>query len=125
MKCRNCNAELLPDAKFCTKCGAKVESNEAREVEVVENSNVKNNKGDTKALVGFILGLCSIAAWFIPLFGYPVTITGIVFSVMGLKSNDKGKATAGLILSVIFLAITLLNSIAGCIMMTSGFYELF
>ncbi len=116
MKCPNCNSDLMPDAKFCPSCGAKVETNEVKEGEVVQNQNT-NNSGNTAALVGFILGLCSIIAWFIPLFGYPVTIVGIIFSVLGLKSNiRKGMATVGLVLSIIFLVITLINSLAGCLM---------
>ncbi len=119
MKCPNCNSELMPESKFCPNCGAKVETNEVKEGEVVQNQNTASS-GDSAALVGFILGLCSIIAWFIPLFGYPVTIIGIIFSVLGLKSTTrKGMATAGLILSIIFLIITLLNSVAGCLMYTN------
>ena len=78
------------------------------------NSNV--NKSDKSSLVGFILGLVSIAAWIIPLFGYPVTICGIIFSAKGLKSiNGKGKAIAGLILSITFLIASFINSIIGVI----------
>lgn len=69
-----------------------------------------------KATTGMILGLCSIIAWIIPIIGYPVTICGIVFSSKGLNSENKGRAIAGLILSIIFLLITLINSIAGVLM---------
>lgn len=68
-------------------------------------------------MVGFILGLCSIAAWLLPLLGYPVTICGIVFSAKGLKPNkNRGKAIAGLTLSIIFLFITLINSALGVLL---------
>lgn len=85
--------------------------------------NVNNSdKKSLKAMVGFILGLCSIIAWFIPLIGFPVTICGIVFSSLGLNSNNKGKAIAGLILSIIFLVITIINSLAGAIMSSIFYY---
>ncbi len=75
------------------------------------------NEFDKSAQTGFTLGLCSIIAWLLPLIGYPITICGIVFSSKGLASNElKGKAKAGLILSIIFLVITLCNSIAGVLM---------
>jgi hypothetical protein len=78
-------------------------------------------KKASRANVGFILGLVSIIAWFIPLFGYPVTIIGIVFSAMGMDSKNKGKAIAGLVLSIIFLVITLINSIAGAVIAVNSF----
>ena len=63
------------------------------------------------------MGCCSIIAWIIPLFGYPCTIIGIIFSVLGSgKSNSKNMATAGFILSVLFFLATLKNSLAGAIM---------
>lgn len=93
-----------------------------------EKSNIFNNTEDTKkvkentdkkskrAIVGFILGLCSIVAWTIPLFGFPVTIIGIVFSAGGLDSSNAKEARIGLILSIIFLVITFINFIVGFMM---------
>ncbi|MDD3481219.1 MAG: hypothetical protein PHW75_03310 [Patescibacteria group bacterium] len=78
-----------------------------------------NDPLDKKAKTGFILGLVSIIAWLLPLVGYPVTITGIVFSALGLKAkNKKGLAIAGLVLSILFLVVTLINSIAGAVFFT-------
>lgn len=91
-------------------------ADEIEEVVKVESTEV-DKKVENNALVGFILGLCSIIAWFIPLIGYPVTIVGIVFSAKGLKSEkSKGKAVAGLVLSIIFLVVTLINSILGALL---------
>lgn len=108
--CSNCGAELNDNQAFCLKCGINVQN--------VSNEKAKeNNSVDKSANTGFILGLVSIIAWFIPLFGYPVTICGIVFSSKGLKSSvNKTKATTGLILSIIFLVITLINSILGALL---------
>lgn len=104
--CRNCGKELNEEQAVCLKCGVSVTNETVRLPE----------KKDKQALVGFVLGLISIIAWFIPLFGYPVTICGIIFSSKGLNSKlNKNKATAGLILSIIFLIITLINSIMGVI----------
>ncbi len=78
---------------------------------------MNNEKKDKDASTGLILGLCSIAAWFIPLIGYPVTICGIVFSSKGLGSKTKkASAIAGLVLSIVFLIVTLINSILGALM---------
>ncbi len=78
------------------------------------------DKKEKNATTGMILGLCSIIAWFIPLFGYPVTICGIVFSSKGLGSKNNGQAVAGLVLSIVFLIVTLINSILGALMATGA-----
>ena len=87
----------------------------------LDNGNNIDKKA-TKAMIGFILGLISIIAWFIPLFGFPVTICGIVFSAMGMNSSNKGKAVAGLTLSIIFLVVTFINSVAGAVISSIFYY---
>lgn len=105
--CSNCGAKLNDEQAICLECGVLINNTNKTNNNV--NSNV--NKSDKSSLVGFILGLVSIAAWIIPLFGYPVTICGIIFSAKGLK----GKAIAGLILSITFLIASFINSIIGVI----------
>lgn len=86
------------------------------------NSNVKATNGkENKAFIGFILGLCSIIAWYLPIIGLPVTVIGIIFSSLGINSAKRGQAVAGLVLSIIFLVVTLINSIAG-MMLASIWY---
>ena len=86
------------------------------------NNVEKENKGkEGKAFIGFILGLCSIIAWFLPIIGLPVTVIGIIFSSLGMNSAKRGQAVAGLILSIIFLVLTVINSLAG-LMLTSFWY---
>lgn len=104
--CTNCGNELADGADVCVKCGAFVKKS--------SNNNNAVESADRNANTGLILGLISILAWFIPLFGYPVTICGIVYSSKGLKSaTSKGKAIAGLVLSILFLIVTLINSYLG------------
>lgn len=105
--CTNCGKKLDDKADVCVNCGVLVNK-------VVSASNPTDY--DKSANTGFILGLISIIAWFIPLFGYPVTICGIVNSSKGLKANEgKTKAIIGLVLSIIFLIVTIINSILGAI----------
>ncbi|HEX2939028.1 MAG TPA: hypothetical protein VHO66_08945 [Ruminiclostridium sp.] len=75
-----------------------------------------DKKKSTKATAGFVLGLVSIVAWLLPILGYPVTILGIIFSALGMKSSKKKFAVIGLILSIVFLIVTLINSIVGSIL---------
>lgn len=85
-------------------------------------NEINNDSKSTKAMAGFVLGLISIIAWIIPLIGYPITILGIIFSALGLNSKNKGKAIAGLILSIIFLILTFINSALGAILTTALYY---
>ena len=68
-----------------------------------------------------VLGLIGIVAWFIPLFGYPITIIGFILGILGYNKDKSGKAVAGIVLSVIFFILTVLNSIAGVMMMKAKF----
>ena len=47
-----------------------------------------------------------ILAWLIPLFGFPITILGLVFGIIGVKKGGKGIAIAGIVLSAITLLFT-------------------
>lgn len=77
-----------------------------------ENSNIQT-KPNSMAIASFVLGLCGIIAWLLPLVGYPVTILGIVFGAISRKTQKNGFNMAGLILSIIFLLVTLGNSAYG------------
>ena len=71
---------------------------------------------------GFVLGLVGIVAWFIPFVGFPVTIVGLVLSVRGRSKSPekKGLANAGLVLNIIFLVATIVNSAIGAYMGATG-----
>ena len=104
--CENCGKELAENQDICLNCGVKAKNKDIKEITTEDKS----------ANTGFILGLISIIAWLLPLVGYPVTICGIISSSKVLKSsNGNGKAKAGLILSIIFLIATVINSIMGVI----------
>ena len=77
--------------------------------------NAHNRNGEKVVTAGFVLGLIGIVGWFIPRVGFPVTIVGLIMSVRG-KSKEpekKGLATAGLVLNIIFLVATIVNSAIG------------
>lgn len=68
------------------------------------------------SIASMVLGLCGLLAWCIPIFGYPVCITGLVLGILGIKKGGKKMAIAGIILSAITLLITIANSVIGVIM---------
>lgn len=114
--------KALKDSGAITDTEFEIEKSKVLNGSLGSNGN-NTDKKTTLAMVGFILGLVSIIAWYIPLIGFPVTVCGIIFSSLGMKSpSNKGKAVAGLTLSIIFLVVTLINSIMGAILASSLYY---
>ena len=74
------------------------------------------NNNNNRAVASLVLGLVSIVTWLFPIAGYITTILAIVFATKGRHSEKKGMATAGLVLGIVFLVVTLLNSIFGAIL---------
>lgn len=67
-----------------------------------------NDASGGLAIAGLILGIISVLSCFIPIFGAVVAIPGIVLSVLGRRSvSRKGIATAGLVLSIISIVLTI------------------
>lgn len=79
-----------------------------------------NTRGSGPAIASLILGIVGAIAWLLPFIGFPVTVVGLILGVTGRKSDKKGVATAGLVLSIIFLVFTVINSIAGACLAVSG-----
>ncbi|MBQ1218050.1 MAG: zinc ribbon domain-containing protein [Clostridia bacterium] len=104
MKCKVCNSELNEGQAFCPYCGTKVvapvEQSAPAEVITINGEAPKSEtKGADKcALIGFIVGIASLVCCCI---GFPAGIAGIILSAKGLKSNRKGFAIPGLILSIL------------------------
>lgn len=73
------------------------------------------------SITSLVLGLCGLLAWCFPCIGYFITVTGIIMGVFGLTRGGKGMAIAGIILSVISLLFTFINSIAGALMAMNMF----
>lgn len=72
------------------------------------------------SIASLVLGICGFIACCIPLFGFPVTITGLVLGILGKNKGGRGMAIAGIILSSISLALTLVNSIVGAYLGATG-----
>ncbi len=108
--CTNCGKEIDENAVICVHCGVQVKAN---------NGNVTMSEEDIidkKAKNALTFGLISIVAWIIPIIGYVMTILGFVNASKGMKSEKyKGRAIAGLVLSIIFFLASLCNSILGVI----------
>ncbi len=73
-----------------------------------------------KAIASLVLGIIGLFAWFIPLFGFPITLTGLILGIFGLKSSNRTMAVWGVILSSIGLVATLINSAWGAYLGATG-----
>lgn len=60
------------------------------------------------AILSLVMGLISIITFFIPIIGLAIPIIGVASAPRGMKSTSKNCATAGLILSIIFLCFSVL-----------------
>lgn len=73
-----------------------------------------------KATAGLVLGIIGMLAWFIPLFGLPITVVGLIMAVKGMKSTSRGVATAGVALCIIGLVLTIANGAIGAYLGATG-----
>lgn len=88
------------------------------------NTEPPKEEGKGFAIAALVLGCCGLFAWCLPLLGYPVTIVGIIMGIIGIKKGaGKTMAIIGLILSILFLLLTLGNSILGVVMNLSALNE--
>lgn len=76
-------------------------------------NHTTSNKAFKKARTSFILGLIGLFAWFIPVIGLPIAITGLIFGIKGLNRQDKKLAATGIALSLISLTAGVCNSAIG------------
>ena len=77
-----------------------------------------------KATAALVLGILSLIFWFLPIFGLPISIVGLV---MGLKGYKKGHkyALAAVILCVIGLCLSVANAALGVYLGVTGQHALF
>ena len=76
------------------------------------------------AVASLVLGIIGLIAWVIPLFGLPITITGLVLGAKRLNSEQRGLAIAGLTLCIIGLVLTIANGAIGAYMGATGQHPL-
>jgi hypothetical protein len=82
------------------------------------------DEGKGKATASLVLGLFSTIGWIIPLIGLPTTIAGLVLGIKGLGPQRRGTAIAGIVLSIIFLVLSVLNMTWGAYLGATGQHTL-
>jgi hypothetical protein len=72
------------------------------------------------AITSLILGILSLVAWFFPLCGFPMSVTGLVLGIVGINSSKRGLAIAGIVMTVIGLVLTISNATIGAYLGYTG-----
>ena len=105
MYCKKCGAQIDDDAYVCVHCGALV-NEQSKETAFAQNGAVQTGKKTNgMAIAGFV---CS----------FLFALLGLIFSIIGMKQckergdNGYGLAKAGMIISIVWMAIAFLVSVA-------------
>ena len=105
MYCKKCGAQIDDDAYVCIHCGTLVKEL-PQETAFAQNGAVQTGKKTNgMAIAGFV---CS----------FLFALLGLIFSIIGMKQckergdNGYGLAKAGMIISIVWMAIVFLVSVA-------------
>lgn len=93
------------------------EPNEKEDVNAVAKAeSPESGKPPRYAVWGLVLGIIGLVAWFLPVVGFPITVSGLVLSANALKLPEKGLAAAGTIICGLGLTLTIFNGAMGAIL---------
>lgn len=78
-------------------------------------------QGGGLAIAALVLGIISLIAWLLPICGFPVAIVGLILGFIGRRSPARrGMATAGIVLNIIGLVLTIGSAAFGVYIATQG-----
>ena len=109
MECINCHSKLIKDAKFCQKCGHKVET------EVISNGVLNDNK--RKIMLWISGGLLGVRLFSLTMMLTPIHYLllffpgGIIALILAIICRVKYKDDTALALIIISLVILLVEAI--------------
>ena len=111
--CKKCGAQLEDGAKFCPKCGATQEQAAPQAAPVAAAPVAEQGPWKVFAILGLVFGIVGLVFFWISFGGFWFSAAGLVFSILCKKSvSKKGMATAGLVLSIVGLALGVTMTIA-------------
>ena len=103
-------SEVEKMAKYCTKCGIRMDDNDMvcpecgmqqggyaspKEMQSIDGMRPQESNG--KSVASLVLGIVGVIAWCLPILGLPVGVIGLIMGIQGYnRSNAKGMAMAGI-----------------------------
>ena len=111
--CPKCGSELFDEAVICTQCGC-----EQSMVNPTASFNMPKQSSPL-SIVSVVVGAVGILlAWLIALLGYISGCLALSFALVAMKANSEDKkAKAGLVLSIVVFACSIINSVLGVLLM--------
>ena len=109
MNCPSCNHEVSVGAQFCGNCGQPV-TQTATPVQPVAQAPVApvESSDSGKAIASLVLGILGFVGSLIPLIGLIMGIGALMLGLNSKNSAKKGMATAGIILGIIVIVLSLI-----------------
>ena len=80
--------------------------------------------GEGKATASMVLGIVGLLFWLCPIVGLPIGVVGLVLGIQANRTTRRGSATAGIIMSIISLTLSLGNAGWGAYMGATGQHPL-
>ena len=105
--CKNCGTQLDDNYKVCPNCGQPVTAQPAEQGAAPVVAEEPKGPWKVFAILGLVFGIVGLVLSWANVGGLLISVAGLVFSILGKKSVSKhGVAVAGLILSIIALALS-------------------
>ena len=143
MFCQNCGNQLPEGSTYCPSCGKPISEYQETsasdapdystnntfyytpEPETPETSAEPEQKlrPDGYAIAALCLSIASLLCCCIVYLQIPVAIAGLVFGILGVKSNQKVMAIVSIVISAISLVLGITMLISSIVFVASGGFK--
>ena len=128
--CNNCGSQMPDEAVSCTVCGAPLTASQPQQPyqqQPYQQPMYVDNGASGKATASLVLGILSLI-----ICGLPLGIIGLVLGVQARNAMpegtpDRGKATAGMVMSIIACvwgAIAIVCTICSAVTGEASYYTI-
>ena len=78
-------------------------------VKLTRRSDSASSGNPDLAVASLVIGIICLLAWLVPIFGFPLSVVGIVLGGMSRNSSRRRMAIAGIVMSAIGLLAMVVN----------------